>query len=130
MNCMKVLMVNDCSFVGETLIKYLPKNIHVTHLKRSRNLFDKTLKIAWRILKSKADIYHCNYLLQDCYIALKLGKRPLVGHAHGSDVRTSLKHFVWQKIVEHNLKKCDKILVSTPDILKTAKEFQEETESY
>jgi len=125
---MKVVMVNDCSFVGETLIKYLPSYIDVVHLKRSRKFFDKTFKLAWNILRTKGDIYHFNYLLQDCYIGTKLGKRPLVGHAHGTDVRNALNHFAWKRIVKHNLKKCDMILVSTPDILDAAKRYQEKTE--
>lgn len=121
-------MINDCAFVGETLIKYLPSYIDAVHIKRSRKFFDKTLKIAWNILRTKGDIYHVNYLLQDCYICSKLGKRPLVGHAHGTDVRRNLNHFAWKRIVKHNLKKCDVILVSTPDILDAAKRYREETE--
>ncbi|MCW4023006.1 MAG: glycosyltransferase [Candidatus Bathyarchaeota archaeon] len=125
---MKVVMVNDCSFVGETLLKNLPKEIDSVHLKRSRNFFDKTFKIAWKISRSKGDVYHFNYLLQDCYIGSKLGKRPLVGHAHGTDVRKNLNHFVWKRIVKHNLKKCDVILVSTPDILEAAQNYREDAE--
>jgi glycosyltransferase involved in cell wall biosynthesis len=125
---MKVAMINDCAFVGETLIKYLPTHIDVVHLKRTRKFFDKTVKIAWKILKAKGDIYHCHYLLQDCYIASKLGRHPLIGHAHGTDVRWSINHFAWKRIVKHDLKKCDKILVSTPDILETTKEYREDAE--
>jgi glycosyltransferase involved in cell wall biosynthesis len=125
---MKVVMINDCAFVGETLINYMPSYIDVVHLKRSTKFFDKTFKIAWNILRTKGDIYHVNYLLQDCYIGSKLGKRPLVGHAHGTDLRQSLNHFVWKRIVKHNLKKCDMILVSTPDLLDAAKRYREETE--
>jgi glycosyltransferase involved in cell wall biosynthesis len=66
--------------------------------------------------------------LQDCYVAEKLGKRPLVGHAHGSDLRVSLNHPLWGRIVKYNLRRCDKILVSTPDILSIAREFREDAE--
>jgi len=125
---MKVVMINDCAFVGETLIKYLPSHIDAVHLKRTRKFFDKTVKIAWKILRAKGDIYHCHYLLQDCYIASKLGRRPLIGHAHGTDVRWSVNHFAWKRIVKHDLKKCDKILVSTPDILDKTKEYREDAE--
>jgi glycosyltransferase involved in cell wall biosynthesis len=125
---MKVVMFNDCAFVGETLIKYMPSYIHVVHVKRSRTLFDKTFKIAQNILRAEGDVYHVNYLLQDCYIASRLGKRPLVGHAHGTDVRRDLKQSAWKRIVQHNLKTCDAVLVSTPDILDAAKEYREETE--
>ena len=64
-------MVNDCAHVGEPLIKYLPAEFSVLHLKRYRGLFDKTFRIAWRILMAKGDLYHVHYLLQDCYLALK-----------------------------------------------------------
>jgi len=121
-------MINDCAYVGETLIKYLPRNLEVTHLKRSRRILDKTFGIAWKILRVKGDVYHVHYLFQDCYIALKLGKRPIVGHAHGSDLRKSLKHPLWGRTIKHNLKKCDKILVSTPDVLANAREFREDAE--
>jgi glycosyltransferase involved in cell wall biosynthesis len=125
---MKVAMINDCAFVGETLIKYLPEDLRVFHLKRARRFFDKTLGIAWKILRSEGDLYHVHYLLQDCYLALKFGKRPIIGHAHGSDVRDSIRHFIWGRIVRHNLEKCDKIVVSTPNLLKTAKEYNESAE--
>lgn len=125
---MKVVMVNDCAHVGETLIKYLPQEFSVFHLKRERDLLDKTFGIAWRLLKAKADVYHVHYLLQDCWLALKLGKRPVIGHAHGSDVRESIKHFAWGRIVRHNLEECDKIVVSTPNLLKTAREYNESAE--
>ncbi len=121
-------MVNDCAFVGETLLKYLPNGIERYHLKRTRSLWSKTFGIAYQIYKAKGDIYHVNYLLQDCYIALKLGKHPIIGHAHGSDLRTSLNHFAWGRLVQHNLMNCDKIIVSTPDILSQAKNFREDAE--
>ena len=125
---MKVVMVNDCAYVGETLIKYLPEDVEAVHLKRSRGLWDKTFGIAWKILRVNADLYHVHYLLQDCYLALKFGKHPVVGHAHGSDLRSSLKHRVWGRIVRYNLKHCDRVLVSTPDILDIAREYRADAE--
>ena len=125
---MKVLMINDCAFVGETILKYLPENIEKTYIKRSRGLGSKTFGIALKILRSKGDVYHVNYLLQDCYIALKLRKKPLVGHAHGSDLRAGLEHRLWKRIVQYNLKNCGKILVSTPDILGLARQYREDAE--
>ena len=124
----KIAMINDCAYVGETLIKYFPKDANISHIKRTRGLWSKTFGIAYRIAKTYADIYHVHYLLQDCYVALKLGKKPLIGHAHGSDLRSTLKHPLWGRIVRYNLKKCDKVLVSTPDILGIAKKFREDTE--
>jgi glycosyltransferase involved in cell wall biosynthesis len=116
-------MINDCAFVGETLIKYLPSHIDAVHLKRTRKFLDKTVKIAWKVLKSKGDIYHCHYLLQDCWLALKFGKRPILGHAHGTDLREVLGTKKWGWMVKHNLKSCDKILVAQPTILDVAKEL-------
>jgi len=123
-----VAMINDCAYVGETLLKYLPQDMGKKHIKRTRGLWNKTLGLAFRIMRIKADIYHAHYLLQDCYIAARLGKKPLIGHAHGSDLRLSLNHPLWGRIVRYNLKNCDKIIVSTPDILGTAKKFDEEAE--
>ena len=127
---MKVVMINDCAHVGETLIEYLPKHVEAIHIKRTRGLWSKTFGIAYKILRARGDMYHANYLLQDCYIASKLGKRPLLGHAHGSDLRSSIKHFALGRIVKHNLKNSDKVLVSTPDVLDVAKQCNEEAEYF
>jgi len=121
---MKVVMVNDCAYVGETIIKYLPADFSILHLKRSRRFFDKTLRVAWRIFRAKGDLYHVHYLLQDCYLASKFRKHPIVGHAHGSDLRSGLKHGIWRRIVRYNLKHCSEVLVSTPDILDIAREYR------
>jgi glycosyltransferase involved in cell wall biosynthesis len=125
---MKLVMINDAAFIGETLLKYMPAELEKQHIKRSRGFWDKTFGIAFNILRAKGDIYHVHYLLQDCYIASRLGKKPLIGHIHGSDVRTALKHAVWSRTVRHNLKHCDKILVSTPDVLSTAKRYRKDAE--
>lgn len=125
---MKLIMLNDCAFVGETLLKYMPPELEKKHIKRSRSFLSKTFGLAFKILMAKGDVYHINYLLQDCYIATRLGKKPVIGHAHGSDLRVSLDHFAWRRIVRHNLKHCGKILVSTPDILGIAKQYREDAE--
>ena len=125
---MKLVMINDAAFVGGTLLKYMPVELEKQHIKRSRGFWDKTFGIALNILRVRGDLYHVHYLLQDCYIASRLDKKPLIGHAHGSDLRTALKHSVWSRIVRHNLKHCDKIIVSTPDILSIAKQYREEAE--
>jgi glycosyltransferase involved in cell wall biosynthesis len=127
---MKVVMVNDCAFVGETLLKYMPPNIEKQHIKRTRGLWSKTFGLAYNILRAEGDVYHVHYLLQDCYIAARLGKKPLIGHAHGSDLRAGLSSPLWGRIVKHNLKKCDKVFVSTPDVLSTAKQFREDAEYF
>lgn len=121
-------MVNDCAYVGATLIKYLPPHVQAVHIKRSRGFWDKTFGITWKVLRAQADVFHVHYLLQDCYLTLRFGKKPVVGHAHGSDLRTTLKHRVWGRMVRHNLRNCDKILVSTPDVLGTAKMYRQDAE--
>lgn len=104
---MIVAMINDCAYVGETIAKYLPGDVVVRYVRRGRDFWSKTFGIAYRILRTSADVYHVHYLLQDCYIGLRLGKRPLIGHAHGSDVRTTLNHPIWGGVVKHNLRGCD-----------------------
>jgi glycosyltransferase involved in cell wall biosynthesis len=121
-------MINDAAFVGETLLKYMPAEIEKSHIKRTRGLWSKTFGLSFKILRSKGDLFHVNYLLQDCYIASRLGKYPLLGHAHGSDLRTALNHRVWKRVVRHNIFHCSKIVVSTPDILHIAREFREDAE--
>jgi glycosyltransferase involved in cell wall biosynthesis len=127
---MKVAMVNDCAFVGETLLKYLPANIEREHIKRGRGLWSKTFGITYKVLRAKADVYHVYYLLQDCYIASKSGKRPLVGHAMGSDLRESLKTRKWGWIVKSNLKNCSRILVCQPTTLDLARQFNESAQYF
>jgi len=127
---MKVVMINDCAYVGETLLKYMPHDIEKQHIKRTRGLWNKTFGLTYKILKAKGDVYHAHYLLQDCYIASRLRKKSLIGHAHGSDLRISLKHPLWRRIVKHNLIKCDRILVSTPDVLGIAKKIREDAENF
>jgi len=121
-------MINDCAHVGETILRFLSEEVEKVYVKRGRGLLSKTVGVAYKILRSRGDVYHVNYLLQDCYIASRCGKKPLIGHAHGSDVRTGLKHFLWKKIVRHNLKCCDKIFVSTPDILEPTRRYREDAE--
>ena len=122
----EVAMINDCAYVGETLLKYLPAGVRGVHVKRSRGFWSKTFGIAYKIMRVKADVYHAHYLLQDCFIAAYLGKKPLIGHAHGSDLRSTLNHPVWGRIVRYNLAKCDRVIVSTPDILGIAKKFRDD----
>jgi len=127
---MKVVMINDCAFVGETLLKYLPEDIERQHIKRSRGFWSKTFGLACKVLRAVGDVYHVHYLLQDCYIALRLGKKPLIGHAHGSDLREVIKSRKWGWIVRYNLRHCDKILVAQPTILDVAKEYNSTAEYF
>jgi glycosyltransferase involved in cell wall biosynthesis len=127
---MRIVMINDAAFVGETLLRYMPAALEKQHIKRSRKFWSKTFGIALKILRAKGDIYHAHYLLQDCYIASKLGKKPLIGHAHGSDLRDEIKKRKWGWIIKHNLRKCAKILVAQPTILDTAIEFNQTAEYF
>ena len=127
---MKIIMINDAAFVGETLLRYMPTELEKQHIKRSRGLWDKTFGIAFKILRAKGDVYHAHYLLQDCYIASKLGKKPLIGHAHGSDLRDEIKRRKWGWIIKNNLRNCNRILVAQPTILETALEFNETAEYF
>jgi glycosyltransferase involved in cell wall biosynthesis len=126
---MKIAMINDCAYVGETLGNRLrAEGFSVSHVKRSRRILDKTLGIALKVALVKADIYHAHYLLQDCYLALKFNKHPLLAHAHGSDLHTNVNHWLWKRIMKYNLKNADKVIVSTPDLLPLAKEYREDAE--
>jgi glycosyltransferase involved in cell wall biosynthesis len=127
---MKLVMINDCAFVGATLLKYMPQNLEKQHITRSRSFWNKTFGITLRILKAKGDIFHVNYLLQDCYIASKLGKKPLIGHAHGSDLRDQIKKKKWGWLIKNNLRSCNKIIVAQPTILDQALEFNDTSEYF
>lgn len=127
---MKVVMINDCAFVGETLLKYIPDDIEKLHIKRARSFWSKTFGLAYNILRAKGDVYHVHYLLQDCYLAERFKKRPLIGHAHGSDLREIIKTRRWGWIVKHNLQHCDKILVAQPTILDIAKDYNDTAEYF
>lgn len=123
---MKLVMLNDCAGVGETLLRYMPTSVDKQHIKRTRGLWSKTFGVAYKILRTNGDVYHSNYILQDCYLAIRMGKKPIVGWALGSDLRTSLNHKLWGRIVRHNATNCSKLMVSTPDILGIAKRFRED----
>ncbi len=121
-------MINDCASVGETLLKYMSPEIEKLHIKRTRGFWSKTFGLAYKISRAEGDIFHSNYLLQDCYIAERLGKKPLIGYALGSDLRSTLSRSPWGRIVRHNLKECTKILVSTPDILPIARSYRDDAD--
>jgi glycosyltransferase involved in cell wall biosynthesis len=106
----------------------MPSDIEKEHIKRSRSLWSKTIGVAYGIIRSHGDVYQANYLLQDCYLASRLRKKPLIGYSVGSDLRVSLKHYALGRIVRHNLKNCDKIIVSTPDLIDIAKKYREDAE--
>ncbi len=120
-------MVNDCAWVGQTLIKYSPSNITYSHIKRSRNPISKTLGIFVKIISSKGDVFHVHYGLQDHLLVKWLKGGPTVCHFHGSDLRATLNS-KWGWIVRENLRSADRVLVSVPDILLIAKRYREDAE--
>lgn len=124
---MKVIMINDCAFVGETLLKYMPESFVKVHVKRGRGFLEKSIGLVLKILSCSGDVYHVHYLLQDAFITSLFSKKPLVCHAHGSDLRSSLHHPVWGNVVRADLKMCDYVIVSTPDILQVARKFREDS---
>jgi glycosyltransferase involved in cell wall biosynthesis len=115
----KVVMVGDCASVGETLVHYAPDDINYQHLKRTRSIYSKTLGITLSILRSKGDVYHVHYGLQDHFITKLLKRQPTICHVHGSDLRYTIKGpYGW--IVKRNLKTANRVIVAVPDILETA----------
>jgi hypothetical protein len=112
---MKVVVVNDCAHVLEDILPYLRQEFDVEYIMRTRNLWSKTFGIGWKILKSKGDLYHVNYALQDAWLAQKL-KHLDVLWCHGSDVRKTIKSKKWGWMVKSNLKKAKKVIYSTPDL--------------
>jgi glycosyltransferase involved in cell wall biosynthesis len=119
----KVVMVGDCAWVGETIIHYAPDNIKYQHLKRTRSLYSKSFGIALKILRSKGDIYHVHYGLQDHFLVKLLKQKPTLCHFHGSDLRYAINGpYGW--IVKKNLRTSDKVIVAVPDILEIAKNYR------
>ncbi|MGQ9639843.1 MAG: glycosyltransferase family 4 protein [Candidatus Bathyarchaeia archaeon] len=112
----KICMFNDCASVGFELAKGLKElGFEVKHYRRSRGIFDKTIKLAWTIARSEADLYYVHYALQDAYLVSKL-KRLDVLHVHGSDVRWELKESSWRWMIKHNLKVARHVICATPDL--------------
>jgi len=117
-------MINDCAYVGENIIKYLPDRYEAVHIKRGRGLWEKTVGLFWKVLRTEGDIFHVHYLLQDAYLTLKLKKaKPMVAHAHGSDIRTAI-HGKWGWMVKYAIKHANRLLLSAPDVLSKARKLR------
>jgi hypothetical protein len=113
--------------MAEALSRYLPCDIE--RMTRSRGLFSKTVGLATRIRSARADLHHVFYVLQDSYLALKIGKKAAVGHACGSDIRDTL-HSRWGWIVRHNLRNLDYVLSSQPTTVPQIREFTDKVEYF
>jgi len=120
-------MINDCSYQAQTLSKYLPYD--VKRVERSRHAFSKTIGLAAKIAVAEADLYHVFYVLQDAYLALKMGKKPAVGQACGSDIRDAL-HSRWGWMVRYNLRNLSYVLSSQPTIVPQIREFTDKVEYF
>jgi len=124
---MRISIISDCAFVGMNVHEVLiERGYNSKYSPRSRGLFDKTLGIFFKILASRADIFHVNYALQDAFL-VDLLKHLDVLHCHGSDLRWEINK-KWSSMIKHNLQKAKKVLVSTPDILNTAIKYNETSE--
>ncbi len=122
-----VAMIGDCAYVGETIVKHAPPSVRYQHKRRTRSLYSKTLGILFKILLTKADIFHVHYGLQDHYIVKTFKRQPTVCQFHGSDLRYTLKTGLgW--IVRKNLETADRVLVSVPDVIEISKAFREDSE--
>jgi hypothetical protein len=120
---MKVVVVDDCSFVMENIIPFLDKDITVQTLSRTRGLWSKTFGIAYKIFNSKGDIYHVNYGLQNAWLTGKLKHLDIV-HFHGSDIRWTInsKRYGW--LVKYALTHATKVLYATPDLEEKIKKYR------
>lgn len=120
-------MINDCGWQAEALSKYLP--FEVERVTRSRGLVSKTIGLAGKILAAQAGLYHVFYVLQDAYLALRMGKRPIVGHACGSDVRDVLRSR-WGWMVRYDLRNLDYVLSSQPTLMPQIEEYTDKAEYF
>jgi hypothetical protein len=119
----KVVVVNDCAHVMETLIPSLQNEFDIKFVKRTRGLWDKTFGILWKIIRSKGTIFHVNYALQDAYLTSKLKHLDIL-HAHGSDVRWIINSRKYGRIVRSNLKSANIILYSTKDLAEPISKYR------
>jgi glycosyltransferase involved in cell wall biosynthesis len=117
-----VTILNDCAYVGYEIAEELRiRGYDVLYFPRKRGLYSKTMGTLLNVLRSKG-ILHVNYALQDAYLAGKLRGGFLL-HAHGSDLRWSIAGR-WGWVVRSSLKVASKVIVATPDLLETAREYR------
>jgi len=120
-----IAMINDCSFVGENIIKYLPSEFKVHHCRRSRGFFDKTFGVLGRVYKAKGDVFHVHFALQDAYLTCRFKKKKqVIVHAHGSDVRSTIRSKKWGWMTRYSIEHATRLLVSAPDVLEKARQLR------
>jgi len=121
-----VTILNDCAYVGYELSQELKsRGYRVLYLPRGRGLYSKTVGVLMNVLRSRG-ILHVNYALQDAYLVGRL-KGSFLLHAHGSDLRWSIAGR-WGWMVRSSLKAASKVIVATPDLLETAREYRADAE--
>jgi hypothetical protein len=110
----------------ENILPFLRNKIEVSFIKRTRGFWDKTVGIAWKILRAEGDLIHVNYGLQDAFFARKL-KRLDVLYLHGSDIREALFSKLYAALVRGNLKGAKVVLCSTEDLLPIVRKYRDDT---
>jgi len=111
---MKIVMVDDCAYVGYELRRELIKRgFEVEHVFFTKSRLPKiaTLKMALKLRKMKCDLIHAHFCRSAAYASYLSGK-PYIVHCHGSDIRGGIN---WLK--RRCLKKAKRVLVSTSDLL-------------
>lgn len=121
-------MIHDGAFDGRNIVYELKKeNFPIIHITRTRSIWDKTFNIGLKIIRAKATLYHANVALQDAFMTLLtkkiIGKKPVIVHCHGSDLRTDLKKWQYRELVRFNVKNADQIFVADLDTMDKAKEL-------
>jgi len=119
------VVVNDCAHVMEDILPHFSSDFEIQFLQRTRGLRSKTFGVLWKIAKSKGEIYHVNYALQDAYLVSKFKHLDIL-HCHGSDIRWTMENWKWGRIVRHNLKSAKVVLYSTPDLEEKTKSYRED----
>jgi len=110
----KIVMVDDCAYVGYELRRELIKRgFEVEHVFFTASHLPKvaTLKMALKLRRIKCDLIHSHFCRSAAYAAY-LSSKPYIVHCHGTDIRWGIN---WLK--RKCLKKARKVLVSTPDLL-------------
>ncbi|MFP5520392.1 MAG: hypothetical protein ACLGGX_10845 [Bdellovibrionia bacterium] len=130
---MKIIHVNEVSFVADGLVSALKKRNTDVRFESLYDMRDKVslptsyIKRAWRALKLQfkykdVDIWHVHFMGNALFFLLSTKK--LVVHLHGSDIRPplSLKNRIVKNII---FRRADSILYSTPDIKAYVDTFSE-----
>lgn len=123
-----VVMIHDGAYDGRNIVKALKKeNFPITHITRTRKLWDKTFNIGLKIFRAKGTLYHANVAIQDAFITLItkkfIGKNPVIVHCHGSDLRTDLDTKKYRYLVKFNVQNADQVFVADLDTMDRAKDL-------